>query len=553
MKHSTGVDYLICINGRYTVRVQIPKDVKGKLGKSEFKRAMGADFAVAKRNSYAVIADFQNQIEQARKTLGPVVSPHRRLKQNVSKPEIEAAVRSHYFRMVRRISEAGTSDRKKKIENLSEVIDAQLNVNAYEQWSAMSLDARWLCEENDWDISEDAPKFEHLCQALLRARLQAYRDEVRRLEGKRSQDPDSDPLFGKHWEDAHNAQSLGDLIDQFKSEKEPGWSVSTKANYRIIFRVLEEICGRDTPITSIDRKFCLGVRDTLLRLPSNYQKKPQTKNKPIAEVIAIGERLELPKMLPATINSHLSKLGAIIKVGFKAGQILGDPMADIEVPDNVLPRDKRDPFSPSQLNQIFASAPWCDGPGGCGEHPSRYWGPIIALFSGARLSEIFGQLVAEMVEDNGALMFDFRHRPDTRPMKNMVPRIVPVHPMLIELGFGDFVADARRSGREMLFPDARRDARGKWGDATSDWFARKIRRLNLKGKNLSFHSLRHNFEDALREAELHNTALGNELVGRWTPGTSKNYGKGQFSRSMLRKAMMKVEYPDLNLRHLRRC
>ena len=62
-------------------------------------------------------------------------------------------------------------------------------------------------------------------------------------------------------------------------------------------------------------------------------------------------------------------------------------------------------------------------------------------------------------------------------------------------------------------------------------------------------SLRHTFEDALREVDLHDTPIGNAIMGRTSHGTSKNYGRG-FSTAKLAEAMEKVRYPGLELDHL---
>jgi integrase len=97
-----------------------------------------------------------------------------------------------------------------------------------------------------------------------------------------------------------------------------------------------------------------------------------------------------------------------------------------------------------------------------------------------------------------------------------------------------------------LFPDVKRDLVGKWGDNTSKWFSRKIKALGLRGRNLSFHSLRHSFEDALRRADLHDTPIGNAITGRWSAGVSKNYGS-KYPVTKLADAIADVDFPSLDL------
>ena len=162
------------------------------------------------------------------------------------------------------------------------------------------------------------------------------------------------------------------------------------------------------------------------------------------------------------------------------------------------------------------------------------------------MTEICGQLVSEMIDDDGVPVFDFRHRPGVRDMKNDKSRRVPVHPELIRFGFWDYVETARKSRRELLFPDVSRNKLGNWGDPTSKWFARLIDRLELRGTALCFHSLRHTFEDALKEVDLHDTPIGNVITGRVSPGVSKNYGS-KYTVKKLATELAKVHYPGLIL------
>lgn len=121
---------------------------------------------------------------------------------------------------------------------------------------------------------------------------------------------------------------------------------------------------------------------------------------------------------------------------------------------------------------------------------------------------------------------------------------MPIHPQVIELGFLDYVKAQRKLGHEKLFPDALKKERGQIGYNVGRWFAAQIKTLGLEGCNLSFHSLRHNFEDRLREAELHGTPIGQYLGGRSAGGVSASYGSG-FSTAKLTDALAKVEYPTI--------
>jgi integrase len=549
-----GYDYLYERGRSFEVRVQVPQPLKAVVGKGELKKSLGSDFTKVRRKHPTVLAAFLDQIDAARRAVGHVEDLPSRSRNQPTSEEVDIACYAHFQRMAQNMRgkvAQPIGENPRSLENLKEgfrvMIENQVSAHANDAWSIMSGDAEWLCEDYGWSIAPDSALFEYLCRAMLRARLQCYRNELRRLEGKMSADPEADPMFGPTApEAAKRPMSLGDLVVKFRAARAINWSASTDKNYIIIFRVIEEICGKSRTLTEIDHEFCIGVRDRLLEVPANYHKRPETRGKSLVDAIAIAARVGLPTISPATVNSHLNKFGAIIRYGRDQGWVTGNPMAGIEVKDPIAPNEKRDPFKVAQLNAIFACEPWASGPQAASARPSRYWAPLIALYSGARLTEICGQQVGEMIEDGGIRVFNFRHRPGVRDMKNDKSRVVPVHPELIRLGLWDYVEEARKSGREMLFPDVSRDRLGKWGDGTSKWFARLVEKLGLSGRALSFHSFRHSFEDALKEVDLHDTPVGNVITGRWSPGVTKNYGS-DYTLTKLAAAMAKVHYPGLVL------
>jgi integrase len=541
--------YLTERGNSYRVRVQVPHHLKSVVGKGELIKSF-KDWTTVRRKYHETVAGFKAQIEMARSlsshTAGADLSFSR-----PSQEDIELACYSYFRRMaasmrgkVAEPADSGGRTRRDRAEGYRLMIENHLDAFEGDAWETMAIQAKWFCEERQWLLREGEVGFEALCRTMLRARLQCYRNELRALEGKMGVDLEVDPLFGNEApRKGSNTRTLGDLIDKFNDDRKSKWSASTRQNYVIITRVLEEACGRNTPVHDIDRDFCRNVLSILTELPANYQKIPATSGKPIGDAIKIATETGLTTISPATVNTHLNKLGAIIRFGRDEGWIAGNPMAKIEAHDPIHPSEKRDPFSIEQLNQIFSTDPW-DGapPSPVDPRPSRYWVPLIALHTGARLTEICGQRLDEMIEQEGVKLFNFVHRPDRR-IKNGISRKTPIHPTLIEIGFWDYVEEARSSGQEFLFSDTRRGKAGKWGDQTSKWFSRKVKALGLRGRCLSMHSFRHSFEDALRRADLEGTSKGNALTGRWTAGSGKNYGNKTPPRQLL-KAIEQVSFPD---------
>ncbi len=127
-------------------------------------------------------------------------------------------------------------------------------------------------------------------------------------------------------------------------------------------------------------------------------------------------------------------------------------------------------------------------------------------------------------------------------------RSVPLHPELRRCGFPEYVEGMRASGERRLFPELKPDRRGYYSDAFQKWFTRFLRKAGAATPRTSFHSFRHNFRDALREAGAGRDAV--LALGGWAAGgTEEIYGGGLSPRS-LAAVMSKVEYPGLDLSHL---
>lgn len=549
-----GFQYLYSRGRSYEVRLQVPRPMRVIVGKGELKRSLGGDFAKAKANYHSVVVRLQEVINAARREVNQAPTLTNTSSREPSQDEINAASYRHFRLTVENMrgknwSPTGKSAslRLGRIAAAREMLEFQLDMAEREQWGTMAAQASWLCDDMGWSLNSEGKTFEYLCQTMMRARIQALKNEIRRLEDRYGADPEADPLFGPSPPTPEDmGMTLAELVERFKAAKDQNWSASTRKNYAIIFRVIDEVCGGETLLDRINHDYCAGVWQTFRRLPANFQKHPATRGKPIVEAIAIAEKTGQPAISPSTINGHLSKLAAVIRYGRDKGWIAGDPMKGIEERDPIPANEKRDAFGIEQLNLIFAAEPWTSGASAAVDKPSRYWAPLISLYSGARLSEICGQRVDEMIEERGVKAFYFRLRPDDRSIKSGKSRKVPVHPELIRLGFWRYVENARQSKREMLFPDVSRDKLGKWGDSTSKWFSRLVDRLHLEGRALSFHSLRHTFEDALKEADLHDTPVGNLITGRWSPGVTKNYGSN-YTLAKLQHELTKVAYPGLSI------
>jgi integrase len=187
----------------------------------------------------------------------------------------------------------------------------------------------------------------------------------------------------------------------------------------------------------------------------------------------------------------------------------------------------------------------------------RYWIPLIAIFTGARLGEISQLTVQDFKIANGInLMGIVAEDRDSRRVKTVASqRWIPVHSQLIDLGLLEFVAGAQRRSVERLFPEIIADTRGMISGVPSKVLNKYLTKIGVKTeKNLAFHSTRHTVADAIRRQGGGETDVAWVLGHAAGPGlrVSAGYGDATIRNyKLLQKIIEGIEYPSISFDQLR--
>lgn len=214
------------------------------------------------------------------------------------------------------------------------------------------------------------------------------------------------------------------------------------------------------------------------------------------------------------------------------------------------------PFTLEHLKTIFNSPVYLEGfrPRGRGGE-AFYWLPLLACFSGAREEEL-GQLRVEDVRKEYGLGWCIRisdEHPEQHVKTPGSRRSFPLHPELERCGFLEYVELQRSKGCAWLFEELKPDKYGTRTASFSKLFNRYLRsKLMITDRHRTFHSFRHSFKDACRDARVplveHDAITGH----RSKDDASSGYGGEQYPLKPLFIAMRKVKYRGLNLEHLYR-
>lgn len=217
----------------------------------------------------------------------------------------------------------------------------------------------------------------------------------------------------------------------------------------------------------------------------------------------------------------------------------------------------RRPFTNEELSTIFCSPIYSGSKtvvkrfekGDLILRDETYWLPLLGYYTGARLGELV-QLYFEDFRQKGEIAFiDINELDDGTPLnkkhvKNKSAiRTIPIHPDLLKLGFVDFIKSqkAKGKGQRRIFWGVKYGADGKASTLFSKRFARFLDAINLKDRQLVFHSFHHNMEDNFRDSSIPKYAI-DCMIGHEDPTTAGKYGKG-LSIEARYESLMKVKFP----------
>ena len=399
-----------------------------------------------------------------------------------------------------------------------------------------------------------SPEFQHLVELLRRGQMEHMARSIDRAEGGHGENV-YDRMFAGVTSfaapppEVRNGLSLGEAIGRFETDPtRKGLTESAGMKYRLTFRALREVVGDDRPLVEIERADCAAAQELLAGLPPNLHKlKAYAKTKTLKQAVALTAERGDKLMASGTLVVYTHTLSSFFNWALKKGLVAVNPATRLASPK--MQEVSRRPFNVEELNALVAGLPAWSLPAGA-KRGGRFWVPLIGLFSGMRLGEIVTLSVVDVAVKDGATCFVLR-RVKGRSLKTAgSERIVPVHPELVRLGLLEHVEAMRASGGARLF----QDLPGRDQDQVADLFQKRFsywltKVLEIKEPGLSFHSFRHGFRDALREAGV--PIDSTRALGGWarSGGVEERYGQGT-RPATLATWMASVRYDRLSLHAL---
>lgn len=301
--------------------------------------------------------------------------------------------------------------------------------------------------------------------------------------------------------------------------------------------------------------------ECLSLIPKNH-KAPKYDALSSEEMMAKAAFLEKKEvgLSASTVNRNLSYLTKLMRQAKMAGvESLPDLIiGGFRLPKLVRAHEQRPGYTAADIELLFSHPIWS----GCYSPTRRhvpgdvivwdglYWCPLISAYSGMRREEIAGMQVAEVVLDADVPHFVVVEN-GNRGLKTLAStRTVPIHPVLIRLGFDRYVKMQRKIGAVDLFPELKpkMGTKSSWGDKLHYNFSKAVR-LNLGASHVekeaakTFHSFRHYICTALDRVDAVKDKTTRDIVGHENVGTTDRVYK---EPALLTVKLAAMEFlPDL--------
>lgn len=292
---------------------------------------------------------------------------------------------------------------------------------------------------------------------------------------------------------------LSQAFEDFLASQRGGWKANSgmeKSFRENFFPFLLSIIG-DVPTGSITKAHISDVAKILVVYPSNKNKKVEYSYLQTLDFLNV-DTPDDDRLRPITLKKYLTQIGTFLR-WLKTCDLT---VLDLDIPLKAVKvkttraADQKSVFTCQDLAKLFNSKDYVQG---LHETASRFWVPLIALYTGARLNEIcqLSKSDVKYDQERGCWVFDFNENDDV-PFKSLKrshhERLVPVHKKLVELGFIDYVQLVSKK-HQRIFPELTYVGdENKYGNAIQRWFNRTYmnkRNCNITTPNTSFHSFRH--------------------------------------------------------------
>jgi len=347
-----------------------------------------------------------------------------------------------------------------------------------------------------------------------------------------------------------NKRLISDLMDEYLTERKTLVETGkvkgkTIEGYEISLNLFVEVIG-DKRIFELNQKDGRDFRETLRKLPPRRQTDDRYRLKSLSEILEIN--LPVSKtMSPRTINqNYIQKCSSWMKWCIDLGYYNGDNIFKGKtVKGEINLGIEKKQFTDVELKLIFNRKNYL------GETLKRkshirypvYWIPLLGLHTGCRLNELCQLHVSDVKPIGRLWCLDINNESPDKSLKNEPSiRTIPIHQVLIDLGFVKYVQTLEKRGVKRVFHELTHDRDGYFRNVSRFFNGTYLPKLGIKRKGKNFHSFRHSLTNHLKQKGINENYV-DELTGhKWNTMTFGTYSQKYEPKILLEQCVSKISF-----------
>lgn len=202
----------------------------------------------------------------------------------------------------------------------------------------------------------------------------------------------------------------------------------------------------------------------------------------------------------ATADNVLVSIKTLTNAARDQGWVETNPFERLAVKTGGRESEGREPWKQEELAVLFDDPIWTEyrlPDAAKAGADAAYWIPLIACYTGARVTEIAQLWTDDLTTTRDAEAIEFRANKDRRQaLKNSSSwRAVPMHSELVRLGLPDYVVSLPEGP---LFPKLKTAGKNGAGGQFGHWFGDFKRGKGFESRQKTLHSFRHLVASELR-------------------------------------------------------
>lgn len=208
-------------------------------------------------------------------------------------------------------------------------------------------------------------------------------------------------------------------------------------------------------------------------------------------------------------------------------------------------KSKYKPFTENELSIIFNPNSFLKQ-----QRPADFWLPLLAIFTGCRIAELCQLTLTDITKIAEIWTISINDDENKKIKTEASRRIIPVHPILIKLGFLEYIEDAKSYGG-MLFPYLTANKFGNYSETPSERFGKYLDSLNIKDPKKVFHSFRGTVNSRFKDLGVHEGTRCQVMGHEYETTNDTNYTEPHSLQYIYEILINNLNFNDIDFEKLR--